>query len=221
MSLEELGLQIVDRWIELRDIEAGEEALPYTSGHYGPVYTYTKESVGQKKILKDLTKGLAGKLISEGNLNFDFIATNESGGMVPGWQFSLDLDDKIRRELPYVYVRRSGKITGFMKNPLIKRGMNGLIFEDAVNFGSTMIKAADLLRKKGYVINRGACFLYYDHPVGIENLAEVGINLTCLFTLTQLLDIAEANGRFNPRVIADCREFLKNPDKWNRDRGLK
>ncbi len=221
MSLEELGLVVVDRFVDPRNIKTGEKAADYTSTFSGPIYTHTKESVGQRDILVSLAKELTTKLVQEGKLKFDFIAANESGAMVPGWQLKTTLEKFSFREIPYVYIQKDGNIKGFMNNSLIRENMKVLIFEDAVNFGTTIIKGAELLRKRGYVVDTGACFVYYDHMIARENLARARINLTYLFTLSQLLDIAEKNGRFNPIVIADSREFLADPEKWQRDNGFR
>jgi orotate phosphoribosyltransferase len=210
--------------LEIRDVDSGEEPFVYSSGNKGPGYVMIKGLVGQPAIMKSLTRNLAQKL-SE-NANFDFIAGNATGGMVPGWQLRNDLSDLIGKEIPYVYVRETRKIgghkehiTGDRKNPLIKEGMRGLVFEELVNFAETTCNSAVLLREKGYVADSAGTILFYDNPKAKELLQETEVSLRYLVTLPQLLEAAEIMGKFDPKAINSYGIFLKDPIKWQLDRG--
>ena len=89
-------------------------------------------------IIKALTARLALKMIDlEVDKEFDFIASNATGGMVPGWQLMNYLQDFTGKSIPYVYVRDTRKlgghkehITGDRNNPLIVQGNRALVFEE-------------------------------------------------------------------------------------------
>lgn len=226
-SLEEIGLRIVDAGgLEIRDVDSGEEQpFDYSSANKGPGYVMIKGLVGQPHVLQFLTGQLALKIVE--NMNFDFIAGNATGGMVPGWQLRNDLEGLTGKEIPYVYVRETRKIgghqeyvTGNMNNPLITNGMRALVFEELVNFAETTTKSAKVLRDKGYNADVAATILFYDNPKAVELLRQEGVSLTPLITLTTLIDVAERTGKFNSKAIASYREFLQDPIEWQLKRGM-
>jgi len=225
-SLEEVGSRIITAGgLEIRDVGAGEEAFDYSSANRGPGYVMIKGLVGQPHVMQFLTNQLALKLA--GNINFDFIAGNATGGMVPGWQLRNDLEGLTGKEIPYIYVRETRKIggqkeytTGDMRNPLILSGMRALVFEELVNFAQTTCNSAKVLRDKGYKADVGATILSYQNPRALEMLKETEVSLTYLISLHDLIDVAEKTGKFNTRAVESYREFLKDPIEWQLSGGF-
>lgn len=224
--LEEIGSKIIDGGgLSIRDVDGNQKPFSYSSGNRGPGYVMIKGLVGQPHLLQDLTKQLALKLAND--LNFDFIAGNATGGMVPGWQLRNDLEKLTGKEIPYVYVRETRKIaghkeyiTGDMNNPLILEGMRALVFEELVNFAETICNSALVLRDKKYQANVAATILSYQNPNALKSLKETGVSLTHLIDLKSLIDVADTTGKFNSRSIESYREFLKDPTEWQIKRGL-
>lgn len=225
-TLDDIGSRIVDAGgLEIRDIDAGQQPFDYSSANRGPGYVMVKGLVGQPHVMQFLTEQLALKLIDQ--MNFDFIAGNATGGMVPGWQLRNDLEGLTGKEVPYVYVRETRKIggqgehiTGDGNNPLIQKGMRALVFEELVNFAQTTTNSAQVLREAGYVADDGATILFYDNPSAVDSLRENGVRLTPLITLPTLIDVAERTGKFNQRAVASYREFLADPVEWQLKRGF-
>ena len=210
--------------MDIRDVSGGEEPFVYSSGNRGPGYVMVKGFVGQPSVLTYLTTQLASKLAE--NINFDFIAGNATGGMIPGWQLRNDLKKLTGIEFPYVYVRETRKVgghkeqvTGDMNNPLIKVGDRGLVFEELVNFAQTTTNSAIVLRKKGYHADVAATSLSYENPKAAELLNATSVTLTHLIGLPELLAVAETTGRFKRELVEDFREFLADPVGWQLDRG--
>lgn len=212
--------------VEIRDVDAGEEPFLYSSGNYGPGYVMIKGLVGQERVFKTLTEQLALRIVDK-NVNFDFIAANATGGMVPGYQLREDLQRLTGRKIPYVYVRNTRKlgghndiVTGAANNPEISKGDTALVVEELVNFSQTTANSAIALREEGYPVHSAATILYYANPQALERLAENDINLYSLTTLPILLEVGLQEGFFSPGAIASYRDFLKDPKGWQAVRGI-
>ena len=237
--IEELVLMVLRaKAVEIRDIpprvtDEEVESLPsenqpflYASGNWGPGYVTIKNLVGRKNTIKSLTQGLAF-LVAKRVPNLDFVAGNVSGGMIPAWILSEYLGEIFGRRVPFVYIRESRKkggqkelITGIANNSEIPAGANGLVVEELVNFAQTTCHGAESLRDAGYTVTHGATILFYGNPEAIGNLKDHGMEEIYLFTLPDVLAVAEKHQTHPANVIADYRVFLKDPLGWQADRGL-
>lgn len=155
------------------------------------------------------------------------VAGNVTGGMIPTWEMREYLSTILARNIPYVYVRdtrkkggNKEKVTGAKNNPSLPLGTPFVVGEELVNFAESIINSALELRALGYIANYGICILFYDNPVAKQALSEAGIEMIYLFTLPQLLDVAERNNTHPAELIATYREFLKDPITWNKKRGF-
>ena len=199
----------------------------YASGNWGPGYVTIKNLVGRKRIIKSLTQQLAG-LIVERVPRLNFVGGNVTGGMIPGWLLSEELETLLGRTVPFVYIREARKkggqkelVTGITDNPEIPLGADGLVVEELVNFAQTTCNGADALRDAGYVVTHAATILFYNNPEAIKALKEHGIEMIYLFTLPDLLAVAERYQTHPQKAIDGYREFLKDPLSWQAARGLK
>ncbi len=109
--------------------------------------------------------------------------------------------------------------TPYEKLPLPEKSL-GMDVEELVNFAQTTVNSTGALRSRGLTVNTAATILFYDNPEAKKQLAENGIEMTYLFTMSELLDAAEKTGKFSSRAVADYRRFLKNPLTWQAERGL-
>lgn len=192
----------------------------YASGNYGPGYISVKNQVGRKEIIKPLVQQLA-LLVAKRAPDLNFVAGNVTGGMIPGWILSEVL------KVPFVYIRAARKsggqkelITGIANNPEILEGANGLVVEELVNYAETTRNGAESLRSAGFKVTHAATILFYDNPEAIKALKQHKIEMIYLFTLPDLLEVAEEQKAFSEKAIADYREFLKDPPAWQAKRGL-
>lgn len=231
MVLAEKGVEIRDVLPRVTNEEV--EKLPlenqpflYASGNWGPGYVMIKNFVGRKRIIKSLTKQLAS-LIAERVSRLNFVAGNVTGGVIPGWLLSEELEKLLGRTVPFVYIREARKkggqkelITGIANNPEIPPGANGLVVEELVNFAQTTCNGADALRDAGYVVTHATTILFYNNPEAIKALAEHRIEMIYLFTLPDLLAAAERYQTHPQKAIDGYREFLADPLGWQAARGL-
>jgi len=240
MNVEEIALMVLEaKAVEIRNVPSKVtneevETLPreqqpflYASGNWGSGYVSIKNLVGRKTIIRPLVSQLA-QLVAERVPYLNFVAGNVTGGVIPGWLISEELEKLLGRTIPFVYIREARKkggqkelITGITNNPEIPTGANGLVVEELVNFAETICNGADALRDAGYVATHGATILFYNNPEAIKALEEHGIEIVYLFTLPDLLTVAEKYRTHPQNAIDDYREFLADPLGWQAARGLK
>jgi orotate phosphoribosyltransferase len=89
--------------------------------------------------------------------------------------------------LPALFVRKEAKTYGTCK--LAEggelEGRNLLVVEDVVTSGGAVLDAARELRARGGALNQVTCVIDRESG-GRENLAEVGLTLDALFSMTEL-----------------------------------
>lgn len=212
---------------EVEKLPSEKQPFLYASGNWGPGYISVKNLVGQKRIIKFLVQQLV-PLVAERVPHLNFVAGNVTGGLIPGWLLSEELEKLLGRELPFVYIRAARKkggqkelITGIASNPEISSGDSGLVVEELVNFAQTTRNGAASLRDADFVVTHAATILFYKNPEAIKALKEHGIEIVYLFTLPELVAAAEKHQTHSSKAIADYREFLKDPLGWQAKRGLK
>lgn len=237
MSVDEIALMILEaKAVEIRDVDAGEKPFLYSSGNWSPGYVSIKGLVGRKKIIKILTHQLALRVAERvprvgfilSSIDIDFVAGNVTGGMIPGWLLSEELEKILGETVPFVYIRglrkkggQKERITGIANNPEIPPGANGLVVEELVNFAQTTCNGAIALREAGYKSTHAATILFYNNPVAIKALKEHKVEMIYLLTLPELLEVAEEHHTHSQRAIDGYRDFLKDPLGWQAKRGLK
>ncbi len=117
------------------------------------------------------------------------------------------------------FLHFAGIETPYEQMPLLS-GSSGLDVEELVNFAQTTVNSTQALRNRRLSVQSAATILFYDNPEAKKQLAENGIEITYLFTMSELLDAAEKTGKFSSRAVADYRRFLKDPLAWQAERGL-
>lgn len=224
VDIKNVPLKITNEEVEKLPLE--NQPFLYASGNWGPGYVMIKGLVGRKKIIKSLTQQLAQKIAEKTSL-LDFVAGNVSGGVIPAWLLSEELETLLEKTIPFVYIREARKkggqkelVTGIANNPEISAGANGLVVEELVNFAQTTCNGADALRDAGYSVTHAATILFYDNQEAIKALKTHGVEMIYLFTLPKLLTVAEKYQTHPQEEIDDYREFLKDPLGWQAKRGL-
>jgi orotate phosphoribosyltransferase len=210
--------------------EGKEDPFHYSSGNFGPGYVDVKGTVAVQRVFKPLVKQLAVRLV-DGEVEFDHIAGNVTGGVCPAYQLREDYQEMTGRDdIEYVYVRGARKqgghgeqVTGVQHLP--KTNNDGspsrlLVVEELVNFAETTVNSAVLLRSLGFTANQGATILHYNHNAANTSLEENDVAETYLTTLSSLLDAAVVLGRFPEELVNNYRAFLRSPADWMKVRGL-
>lgn len=88
-----------------------------------------------------------------------------------------------------------------------EEGETILLVDDLVTKADSKLEAADVLRKKGLTVKD--CIVLVDREQGgAAQLAEAGITLHSVFTISELLDILEKEEHLDPETAAEIREYL-------------
>jgi orotate phosphoribosyltransferase len=63
------------------------------------------------------------------------------------------------------------------------------------------------------------CFFYDIYPDGRKILADLGINMHWLATWWDVLRVAKASSKFEPRMLAEVEKFMHDPAGWSQAHG--
>jgi orotate phosphoribosyltransferase len=226
---EHIGKRILDTGaLEIRDISAGQEPFLYSSGNKGPGSLMVKGLTGQPAVLKYLSEQLAARVAHQ---DFDFVAANVTGGLVPGAELRNYVERVRRKDVPFVYVEGTRRVDTGMKdlgvtvvglefNPLIEIGYKGIINEELVNFAQTTTNSAIALREIGFPVDRASTILSYNHQAALDTLEKTHVKLTPLITLQDLLKVAESVGKFDGKLVDDYKSYLADPKGWQLRHGI-
>jgi len=219
--------------LSFRDVDGDlgdpEDPYLYSSGNYGPVYIDVKGSVGVQDMFKRLVQQVALRVV-ETELDFDWIAGNATGGMIPAYELREAYQDMTGREVGYNYIRGSRKvggkgelITGLQHVPKLRPDgtpTSWLVLEELVNFADTTANSAEILRGEGFTANHGATILTYDHDPQRQRLAAAGMDLVYAARVDTLIGVARETRRFNSILFERRDEFQADPAAWMAVRGL-
>lgn len=133
-----------------------------------------------------LLRKIAKEMINLLPKDFDILAGLETGGIPLATAIALEINK------PIVFVRKKAKEYGTMKlaeGPDINK-KNLVIIEDVVTSGGQIIKSIEDLKGLGAICNIAICVIDREQG-GKENLAEIGIELRALFTMSELKKLSQ------------------------------
>jgi len=187
----------------------------------------TQKKGGQKEIITGIRNnphiatGDSGIVISQAT---DLIGTVDKGmevlheagfKAINGAELLVDFDSGAVNQAKEVE-------TAFNKaNLLFPQGSRGMVVEELANFAQTTTNSVILLRSLGYQIDYATSILFYNNPEAVKTLAEHKIEMIHVFTLPELIAVAEEHNAFSQPAIDDYRMFLRDPLGWQERRGLK
>ncbi|MFH1428057.1 MAG: hypothetical protein ABIG60_06080 [Patescibacteria group bacterium] len=105
--------------------------------------------------------------------------------------------------------------------PFIPAGSSGVVVEELVNFAESTGNSTRLLRDAGFKVNHAATILFYGNPEAMKQFQELGLDMTWVLTLRELLDADEQYGSDSIESINDYRAYLDDQLGWQERRGLK
>jgi orotate phosphoribosyltransferase len=133
-----------------------------------------------------LLKSIAEELKHKVDDNAEILAGLEMGGIPIATAISFE------NGIPVIFVRKTAKEYGTRKlaEGIEFEGKKVCIVEDVVTTGGQIIKSASQLRDLGAIVESVICVIVRD-PKAYDNLGNAGLNLTPLFTMEELKEIAK------------------------------
>jgi orotate phosphoribosyltransferase len=203
------------------DVEAihfnAEKPFIFTSGWASPLYVDCRRLISFPRVRSALMDFAANTILTE--IGFERIETIV-GGETAGIPFAAWISDRL--SLPMQYVRKKAK--GFGRNAQIEGevipGAKSLLVEDLATDGRSKVNFCRALREAGLVVDHCFVIFYYDiFPHSRELMKELGVELHCLATWWDVIDIAKSSGRYDAGVLREIESFLHNPSSWSAAHG--
>lgn len=194
-----------------------EKPFIFTSGLASPVYTDCRRPISFPRIRNALMDFGASTLARDAGFEiFDAVAGGETAGIA----YAAWISEKLG--LPMQYVRKQPK--GFGRNAQIegevKEGQRVLLVEDMTTDGGSKVNFVNALRKAGVKCDHTFVIFYYDiFPDGLKLLRDLGVTHHHLATWWDVLKVAKASGKFDPKKLAEVETFMRDPRGWSKAHG--
>jgi len=170
------------------------------SGKMSPIYIDLRVLVSYPKALALVAQAYAAKIAE---LNYDILGAYPYAGLPIGVAVSLEMG------VPLVYPRKEAKAygTGKRVEGVWTAGQTAVLVEDLITSGKSIVEAMRLLQEADLQA-RDSVVLIDRQQGGAEALAEQGIAVHSVLTLTELLDVLAAHGRITADKKAEVLAAL-------------
>lgn len=189
----------------------------FTSGWASPVYNDSRWLISfpdVRSTLIDFSIAMIDRDIGRANLDA------AAGGETAGIPFAAWVADRLH--LPMQYIRKKPK--GFGRGAQIEgqltEGQRVLLVEDLASDGRSKVNFVKAIRDAGGVCEHCSVLFFYDiFKEGRKILADIGVTLHHLTTWWDVLAVAKASGKYDPKLLADIETFMNDPAGWSKAHG--
>ncbi len=191
--------RLIEGLIDLQAVKFGDFTL--ASGAHSPFYIDLRLLVSDPALLAHAAADYAQILAG---LPCDRIAG------VPYAALPIATAVSLQSGVPLIYLRKEAKAHGLGKDieGAFTPGERIVIIEDLITSGGSIIQSAERLRAAGLVVEH-AIVLIDREQGGAANLAKAGITAHAVFSLSTVLDHAEASGRLSAERSVAIRHFVQ------------
>ncbi len=189
----------------------------FTSGWASPVYNDSRWLISFPDVRKKLMDFAVATIDRDiGRDKIDAVA----GGETAGIPFAAWVAE--RMHLPMQYVRKKPK--GFGRGAQIEGkldpGQRVLLVEDLATDGRSKVNFVKALRDGDGKCDHCFVIFFYDiYPEGAKILSDLGVTLHYLTTWWDVLAVAKASGKFDPKMLAEVEKFMNDPAGWSKAHG--
>jgi orotate phosphoribosyltransferase len=189
----------------------------FTSGWASPVYNDSRWLISFPEVRSTLMDFSVAAIKRDiGRDKIDAVA----GGETAGIPFAAWVADRL--SLPMQYVRKKAK--GFGRGSQIEGqllpGQRVLLVEDLATDGRSKINFVKAIRDAGGACDHCSVLFFYDiYPEGRKILADIGVTLHYLTTWWDVLAVAKASGKFDPKLLGEVETFMNDPAGWSKAHG--
>lgn len=170
------------------------------SGIISPIYIDLRLTISNPKLLSALAEELHG---AARDASYDLICG------VPYTALPFATAISIQHTIPMVLRRKEKKEygTGRMVEGIFDKGQRCLIVEDVVTSGTSILETAESLQQEGLSI-ADAVVLIDRQQGGRKHLAEKGIRLHAVCTITSLVEILLQKKKIDDQTAASTLRFI-------------
>jgi orotate phosphoribosyltransferase len=189
----------------------------FTSGWASPVYNDSRWLISFPEVRSTLMDFSVAAIKRDiGRDKIDAVA----GGETAGIPFAAWVADRL--SLPMQYIRKKPK--GFGRGAQIEGqlipGQRVLLVEDLATDGRSKINFVKAIRDADGACDHCTVLFFYDiYPEGRKILADIGVTLHYLTTWHDVLRVAKASGKFDPKMLAEVEKFINDPAGWSKAHG--
>lgn len=189
----------------------------FTSGWASPVYNDTRWLISFPDVRATLIDFQIAMIDGEiGRANLDAAAGGETAG-IPYAAWVAD-----RLHLPMQYIRKKPK--GFGRGAQIEGqmlpGQRVLLVEDLTTDGRSKVNFVKAIRDADAICEHCSVLFFYDiYKEGRKILADIGVTLHYLTTWWDVLAVAKASGKYDPKLLAEIETFMNDPAGWSKAHG--
>ena len=189
----------------------------FTSGWASPVYNDSRWLISFPDVRTTLMDFAVAAIDRDiGRSEIDAVA----GGETAGIPFAAWVADRLH--LPMQYVRKKAK--GFGRGAQIEGqlipGQRVLLVEDLATDGRSKVNFVKALRDAdGQCAHCFVLFFYDIYPEGGKILGDLGVTLHALTTWRDVLRVAKASNKFDPKMLGEVEKFINDPAGWSKAHG--
>jgi len=190
--------QLYNDLFDIGCIKFGEFKLK--SGIMSPVYVDFRGLISHPEALRKVARAMVERL---GKMKFDRLAGIPYAGLPIGVAVSLE------GNLPLIYPRKEAKDygTGRLIEGQFNSGETVVVLDDVITDGASKIEAIEPLQSAGLKV-RDVLIILDREQGGAEILADHGIRLHSLMTLSDALQALSAAGKIEQEMVEKVRAFI-------------
>lgn len=184
----------------------------WTSGIKSPIYCDNRMIYSHPEARSFVVDALAAR-VKALHVPPDVIAGTATAAI--GWA-ALVAD---RLDLPFVYVRAKAKEHGAKKRIEgdLKPEKHVVVVEDLISTGGSSISTVEALREEGKAVVTDVVSIFtYEFTAATDSAMENGVQLHPLTTITNLVKVAQGQGRITEQEAKLIGTFTKDPPEWGK-----
>ena len=194
-----------------------DEPFIFTSGWASPVYNDSRWLISfpveRTKLMRYMVDTIDRDI---GRDKIDAVA----GGETAGIPFAAWIAERLGLPMQYIRKKPKGFGRGAQIEGQLKDGQRVLLVEDLATDGKSKVNFVNAIRDAGGVCDHCIVIFFYGiYPQGKKILRDLGVTLHSLTTWWDVLAVAKASNKFDPKMLAEVEKFMHDPAGWSKAHG--